>query len=80
MSGRTQLNEQVRTKDGTVTTIMELHRQGLISWDKVENFAVPKRNGERKTRTAYFATMPDGGCWEISMIAYQSRTAGKVTL
>lgn len=66
---RTRLSDPVRTLDGKITTIAELADQGRITFECSPNFKGP-RGAMRK---AYFATMPDGGCWEISAYAYKSR-------
>jgi hypothetical protein len=70
---RVSLTATVRTLDGRLTTIHELSKQGLIRWERVENFHSPKP----RRRPAFFATMPDGGCWEISEYAYEGRIAAQ---
>jgi hypothetical protein len=71
---RVSLTATVRTLDGRLTTIHELSKQGLIRWERVENWHSRKGNG---TRVACFATMPDGGSWEISEYAYEGRIAAQ---
>ena len=65
-----KLSQMVRTKQGEVTTIAALLDSGLAKVEKVDNFVTTSKS---KPRTAYFATMTDGGCWEIGKLAYASR-------
>lgn len=73
----TKLNDLVRTPDGEVTTISELDKQGRIEYHMSDNFYT-RRGGPF---TKYFADMAgtkDG--WEISKVAYLSRTGQEVKL
>jgi hypothetical protein len=68
----TRLNDPVRCSDGTVSTINELAAQGLVRFTVSNRFYGPRT---KNPRVAYFAEMPDGGCWEISKYAYNSACA-----
>lgn len=76
--GRTvSLTALVRVAEtGEVTTIAALADQGRITWRAVPGFDT--RGGG--TRTAYFADVAENSGWEISKVAYQSRTGQKVDL
>lgn len=71
------LDQLVRTKSGEVTTIARLADRGLITFREVQHFKGSARGSIRK---AYFADMPDGCGWEISKLAYLSRTGQAVSV
>lgn len=73
---KTRLSDPVLV-DGVVTTIAELATAGQIVFRCVE-VTCRKRLGERRTRAAYFADLPDGTGWEIGKTAYMSRTGKSV--
>ena len=77
MASTVSLTAPVRDPEsGKATTIAALAEQGRITFRAVPNFMT--RTGGM--RTAYFADVADGSGWEISKVAYQSRTGQKVDL
>lgn len=74
-----KLDELVQVSDTEVSTISDLAAQGRIVWEQVDNWA--SRRSATGVRTAYFANLkdsPDRAGWEISRLAYLSRTGQPV--
>lgn len=75
---RVTLSDPVRIAEtGEITTIAALADAGRVKFTRSANFAASSRG---KSRVAYFAELPDGGCWEIGKMAYESRMGLPVTL
>lgn len=75
----TKLDALVQVSDTEVSTISNLATQGRIVWEKVDNWS--SRRSPTGVRTAYFATLKDSedhAGWEISKLAYLSRTGQPV--
>ena len=76
---RVQINHPINY-DSKITTIKDLDRIGMIEYHKVTGDG-RKINGCRKTVTRYFADIKGTMTgWEITQIAYLSRTNQKVEL
>ena len=74
-----KLNELVQVSDTEVSTISDLAAQGRIVWERVDNWS--SRRSATGVRTAYFANLKDSldrAGWEISKLAYLSRTGQPV--
>ncbi len=74
-----KLNALVQVSDTEVSTISDLAAQGRIVWERVDNWS--SRRSATGVRTAYFANLkdsPDRAGWEISKLAYLSRTGQPV--
>jgi hypothetical protein len=76
---KVKLDAPVRVSETEVSTISDLAAQGRIVWEKVDNWS--SRRSPTGVRTAYFANLKDGEDregWEISKLAYMSRTGQPV--
>ncbi len=76
---KVKLNAPVRVSDSEVSTIADLDAQGRIVWEKVDNWS--SRRSATGVRTAYFANLKGGEDregWEVSKLAYLSRTGQPV--
>ena len=74
-----KLDALVQVSDTEVSTISDLAAQGRIVWEKTDHWHAPR--SATGQRTAYFATLkdsPDRAGWEISRLAYLSRTGQPV--
>lgn len=75
----TKLDALVQVSDTEVSTISDLAAQGRIVWEKVDNWSSPR--SAKGFRTAYFANLKDRedrAGWEVSKLAYLSRTGQPV--
>ena len=75
----TKLDAPVRVSDTEISTIADLAAQGRIVWEKTDHWHAP--HSATGQRTAYFATLKesaDRAGWEISRLAYLSRTGQPV--
>lgn len=66
-----KLNDRVN-HDGRITTIDQLDKEGLVEFEKVDNFC--SRRTKTGMTTKYFANIKGTKSgWEIGKIAYLSR-------
>ena len=69
-----KLNDRVN-HNGKITTIDQLDKEGLIEFEKVDNFC--SRRTKTGMTTKYFANIKGTKSgWEIGNMAYLSRTGG----
>ena len=73
---KAKLSDLVRTSTGEVAKLSDLIERGEVTFSRSDKLY--KRGGG--TRVAYFADHKDGGCWEVSRMAYEYRTTGQTHL